>query len=125
MISLFLVSSIFIVAILLYTIFFASLFKTTIGWTEVLAFSTYPLFLISGYSWPIDAMPKIMQLIANLLPTTPYYKLFSNLSHSGTNIEHNATSIIHLLSLLILGYLALYLRFTFMRRKKLNQISKL
>lgn len=124
MISLFLVSSIFIVAILLYTIFFASLFKTTIGWTEVLAFSTYPLFLISGYSWPIDAMPKIMQLIANLLPTTPYYKLFSNLSHSGTNIEHNATSFIHLLSLLILGYLALYLRFAFMRRKKLNQISK-
>lgn len=115
-----LLSGIFIVVVLIYTILLASFFKTTIGWTEVLAFSTYPLFLVSGYSWPIDAMPKILQGFANILPSTPYFEIFNMLSVEGADLFHIRNGFVHLLLLLILGYALLYTRYKFMRTINLD-----
>jgi len=111
-------STIFILVVLEYTIFLASFFKTEIGWTEILAFSTYPLFLVSGYSWPVDSMPKFIQMIANLLPSTPFYKVFNMLSVEGANFDQIRSEFIHMLLLLIFGYILLYLRFLSMKRDK-------
>ena len=102
---------------ILYTILFASFFKSVIGWTEVLAFSTYPLFLVSGYSWPIDAMPKALQMFANLLPSTPYFSVFNLLATEGAKMENITNGFIHLLMLLLFAYIALYVRFWFLKRK--------
>ena len=82
-----------------------------------LAFSTYPLFLVSGYSWPIDAMPKGLQLIANILPSTPYFKVFNALATEGATLGNITDGFIHLLVLLLVGYLLLYVRFWFLKRK--------
>ncbi|MGB5244456.1 MAG: ABC transporter permease [Lutimonas sp.] len=101
----------FIIAVLLYTTLVASFFKTTIGWTEILAFSTYPLFLVSGYSWPIDAMPIGLQIIANLLPSTPYFTVFNSLATEGADLYAIINGFVHLLSLVLVGYVMLYLRF--------------
>lgn len=114
-------SCIFIMAVILYTILLASFFKSPIGWTEVMAFSTYPFFLVSGYSWPIDAMPKIMQVIANLLPSTPYYNVFNILAIEGGKFNNITNGFIHLLGLLLIGYLLLYIRFRFMKRSAKKQ----
>jgi len=112
-------STIFITIVILYTIIFASFFKTTIGWTEVLAFSTYPLFLVSGYSWPIEALPYFLKGFANILPSTPYFKIFNLLSVEGANLNNIKTDFIHLLILLIIGYIILYIRYKFMQHKKI------
>jgi ABC-2 type transport system permease protein len=90
-------SLLFILVVILYTILFASFFKSVIGWTEVLAFSTYPLFLVSGYSWPIDAMPKALQMFANMLPSTPYFSVFNSLATEGAKMENITNGFIHLL----------------------------
>jgi ABC-2 type transport system permease protein len=113
-----LLSILFTMVVIIYTILFASFFKTMIGWTEVMAFSTYPLFLVSGYSWPIDAMPKGLQLFANLLPSTPYFKVFNSLATEGAKLGNIANGFVHLLILLLVGYLLLYIRFRFMKLKK-------
>ncbi|MFK5982854.1 MAG: ABC transporter permease [Flavobacteriaceae bacterium] len=110
-------SLLFILVVILYTILFASFFKTVIGWTEILAFSTYPLFLVSGYSWPIDAMPKALQIFANILPSTPYFSVFNSLAAEGAKMENITNGFIHLLVLLMFAYLALYVRFWFLKRK--------
>ncbi|MFK5878891.1 MAG: ABC transporter permease [Flavobacteriaceae bacterium] len=110
-------SLLFILVVILYTILFASFFKTVIGWTEILAFSTYPLFLVSGYSWPIDAMPKALQIFANILPSTPYFSVFNSLATEGEKLSNITSGYIHLLVLLMLGYVLLYSRFIFMRKK--------
>ncbi|WP_417443730.1 ABC transporter permease [Joostella sp.] len=110
-------SFLFIAVILLYTILFASFFKTMIGWTEVLAFSTYPLFLVSGYSWPIDAMPIGLQAFANLLPSTPYFSIFNSLATEGAKLSDITNCFIHLLILFLIGYLLLYLRFRYIKTK--------
>jgi len=111
-------SFIFILVVIIYTLLLASFFKTTIGWTEVLAFSTYPLFLVSGYSWPIEAMPKLLQGFANILPSTPYFKVFNMLSVENADLGHIKNGFIHLLLLLVLGYVLLYVRYIFMKLKK-------
>jgi len=110
--------------VILYTIILASFFKTTIGWTEVLAFSTYPLFLVSGYSWPLEAMPTFLQGFANLLPSTPYFKIFSMLSIEGAALSNITEGFIHLLILLIVGYTVMYFRFKFMQHKKIKSSEK-
>jgi ABC-2 type transport system permease protein len=114
-------SCIFIIIVILYSIILASFFKSPIGWTEVMAFSTYPFFLVSGYSWPIDAMPKVMQVIANLLPSTPYYRVFNTLAIEGGKLNNITNGFIHLLLLLLLGYLLLYVRFCFIKRSDKKQ----
>jgi len=113
-------SFVFILVVIIYTILLASFFKTTIGWTEVLAFSTYPLFLVSGYSWPIEAMPKLLQGFANILPSTPYFKVFNMLSVENADLGHIKNGFIHLLLLLVLGYVLLYARYIFMKLKKVK-----
>lgn len=107
-------SAIFIIVVIEYTILFATFFKTTIGWTEVLAFSTYPLFLVSGYSWPVEAMPKLLQGFANILPSTPFYSVFSKLSIEGASFNNIRGEFIHLLLLVLLGFVLLFIRFKFM-----------
>jgi ABC-2 type transport system permease protein len=91
-----------------------------IGWTEVLAFSTYPLFLVSGYSWPIDAMPIGLQMFANLLPSTPYFSVFNSLATEGAKLDNITNGFSHLLVLFLVGYLLLYVRFRFIKQKKIT-----
>ena len=113
-----LAGTLFLIVVILYTIFLSTFFKTPIGWTEVMAFSTYPLFLVSGYSWPIEVMPKLLQFFANLLPATPYYRLFNRVSVQGASWQHVNTELIHLLGLVVVGYFLIFFRFRFMRRKQ-------
>jgi len=117
-------SVLFISVVMLYTILVASFFKTTIGWTEVMAFSTYPLFLVSGYSWPIDAMPMGLQLFANILPSTPYFNVFNALATEGAKLDNITNGFLHLLVLLLLGYVLLYVRFRLMKLKKPKLITQ-
>jgi len=117
-------SLLFISVVILYTILFSSFFRTTIGWTEVMAFSTYPLFLVSGYSWPIDSMPMGLQLFANILPSTPYFKVFNALATEGAKLDNITSGFSHLLVLLLLGYVLLYMRFRLMKFKKPKFITQ-
>jgi len=117
-------SLLFISVVMIYTILFSSFFRTTIGWTEVMAFSTYPLFLVSGYSWPIDSMPMGLQLFANILPSTPYFKVFNALATEGAKLDNITSGFSHLLVLLLLGYVLLYVRFRLMKFKKPKFITQ-
>ena len=117
-------STVFISIVILYTIILASFFKTTIAWTEVLAFSTYPLFLVSGYSWPLEALPYFLKGFANALPSTPYFKIFSMLSVEGADLNNIKTDFIHLLILLAVGYVLMYVRYKFIVRKEIKLLNK-
>ncbi|WP_282148449.1 ABC transporter permease [Algibacter lectus] len=112
-----LLSLLFISVLIIYTTLFASFFKTAIGWTEIMAFSTYPLFLVSGYSWPIDSMPQGLKVFANLLPSTPYFNIFNALATEGAKLDNITNGFVHLLVLLLVGYLLLYVRFQFIKEK--------
>lgn len=120
----FVLSSLFIIAVMLYTIFLGTFFKTSIGWTEIMAFSTYPLFLVSGYSWPIETMPKALQAFTSLLPSTPYFTLFNKLSMQGADLINIKSEVIHLLALLLLACLLVFLRFEYIHKKRTKEKSQ-
>lgn len=49
----------------------ASLMKDHIMALEILMFFSAPLFLMSGFTWPMDQMPGYLQQIASAFPITP------------------------------------------------------
>lgn len=112
-----LICFLFLTSVILFTILLASFFKTTIGWTEILAFSTYPLFLVSGYSWPISAMPMLLRGFANMLPATPFYSVFTKLSLNGVGFSFIREETMHLLLIIFISYLVLLVRLSYLNKK--------
>lgn len=108
----------YLTGVLLATMLLASFFQSMIGWTEIMAFSTYPLFLISGYSWPLEAMPITLQYLAKVLPSTPFFEAFRKLSIQGASAFHMRNELIHLSLLVLLLYILLYFRL-----RKLSQMA--
>ncbi len=87
---------------------------------QVMAFSTYPIFLITGYVWPFDSLPLVIQGLSNLLPTTPFLKVYINLVQGGGALQDNLAPFFHLLILF-----AFYSVLCFWRVSKLHHAAKL
>ena len=85
---------------------------------EVMAFLSYPIFLVSGYSWPVTSMPVPLQWLSKLMPISPMLESVRKLTVMGGSFEH---IIIPLINLLVLGavfYIALYFRFKYLLATK-------
>ena len=100
----------YLTGIFLATSILASYFESMIGWTEIMAFSTYPLFLISGYSWPLESMPRTLQYFANILPSTPFFEAFRKLAVQGANAYQIGGELIHMTMLVLVLFGLLYFR---------------
>lgn len=81
--------------------FIGSLFKSQLVCLQMMAFSTYPIFLITGYSWPHESLPLLLQWLANLLPTTPFIAIYTRMVQSGAGLWENASALFHLIFLWI------------------------
>ncbi len=46
-----------------------------------------PTLLLSGYMFPIENMPKPLQIVSNIVPATWYYKMIKNIMIKGTGLE--------------------------------------
>ncbi|GAA3749009.1 ABC transporter permease [Flavobacterium ginsengisoli] len=81
--------------------FIGSLFKSQLVCLQMMAFSTYPIFLITGYSWPHESLPLLLQWLANLLPTTPFIAIYTRMVQSGAGLWENVSAFFHLIFLWI------------------------
>lgn len=112
------VSSIFLLATILYSWFFASFFSSQIEAMEVIAFTSYPIFLITGITWSIDQMPLFVQYISNLIPLRPFFVFLKKLAIMGVNSQFYYNEIIHLLILLIVSYIMVYFRYRYLQKRE-------
>lgn len=46
-----------------------------------------PTMLLSGFMFPIENMPKPLQIMSNIVPATWYYKMIKNIMIKGTGLE--------------------------------------
>ena len=115
--SLFAVSSIFLLATVLYSWFISSFFTSETRAMEVFALTSYPIFLITGVTWSVNEMPLFIQLISNLIPLNPYFVFLKKLVVMGVNSYWYLNEIIHLLILVFIGFIAAYLRFCYLQKK--------
>ncbi len=117
LIALSLMSLLFLTTVIFYTLLISSFFKSQIGYMEIMAFTSYPIFLISGYSWPVRFMPLPLQWISSLIPITPFLEIVRKLAIMGGGAEHITSQALHLLILALISGVAVYFRFRFIARK--------
>ncbi|KFE34245.1 MULTISPECIES: ABC transporter permease [Rhodobacterales] len=74
----------------------AALLKRTEVIQPVLLAMGLPLFFLSGFSWPIEAIPPALQAIAAAIPATPMIDAYTQLASMGATGPELATAIRHL-----------------------------
>jgi ABC-2 type transport system permease protein len=116
-ISLSLISVVFFMAIILLTILIGTFVNSQIRMMEILAFTSYPFFLLSGYSWPISAMPLPLQWLSAAIPTTPMMKAMTRLIVMGGTWEDILVQFYQLLLLVVSFLILLIWRLTYLKTR--------
>jgi len=65
----------------------AALFKSRESSMLILLFTSIPFIFLSGFSWPIQAMPIWQKYFSELIPSTPAIKGFLALSQKGAHFS--------------------------------------
>lgn len=107
-------SALFIATIIVFGMLIGSFFKTKLFAFQVLVFSSYPIFLITGYSMPYQALPRFVQILSDMLPTSPFLKTYISIVQAGGSLSDNLSSVIHLVVLWIVFELLLILRIKYL-----------
>lgn len=103
--------------------FIGSLFKSQLLCLQMMAFSTYPIFLITGYSWPFESLPLALQWLSNLLPTTPFIVLYTAIVQSGASLWDNPSVLLHLILLFAFYSTICFIRLKVLWSKASSSIS--
>ena len=109
-----------LVAVICLAVLFSTFFKRKIIAVQFLTLSSYPIFLISGYSWPFDSLPLWLKGLSSLFPTTPYYAAFTRISQMGAGLNDVLPELIHLVVLALTAYALAYFRLNGLLKKTRN-----
>ena len=121
--SIFILSMVFLVTIMLLTMLIGTFVKSQVRMMEILAFTSYPFFLLSGYSWPVSAMPQPIQWLAAVIPTTPMMEAMTRLYVMGGNWGDVIYQFQHLIILLLVTLVLLLWRLQYIRNKTVGLIT--
>lgn len=83
-----LLTLIFLINVAIMAILLGLLIKNKFFILILIAFSSYPIFLLSGYSWQMSWMPKILIPFSYLFPSTPYLNGMLKLISKGAGFSH-------------------------------------
>jgi len=92
---------VFLLTLIPMAMWIGSFFKSQILCLQIMAFSSYPIFLITGYSWPFSMLPVFIRVISSLLPTTPFMRAYISVTQQGGTLMDNAVTVVHMLALMI------------------------
>lgn len=68
--------------------YLASLFSANqVGATQITMLIAVPSFLLSGFTWPFEAMPKLLSVVGHLLPLTYFLDGIRNVLIKGVPVE--------------------------------------
>ncbi|HAY3543160.1 ABC transporter permease [Elizabethkingia anophelis] len=95
-------------------VFISILIPDALKATQILMVLASPSFIISGFTWPLSAMPAAVQFLANIIPLTPFLQAFKILLIQKGSVELTFPYLQHLILLLIvygvLGWIALKIK---------------
>lgn len=104
------ITTVFISSVIVLGMLIGSFFRSKLFAFQVLVFSSYPIFLITGYSMPYQSLPSVIQILSNLIPTSPFLKVYISIVQAGGSVADNIDAAIHLLILLLMLTILLFLR---------------
>ncbi|MEC5144256.1 ABC transporter permease [Chitinophaga sp. 212800010-3] len=95
-------------------VFVSILIPDALKATQILMVIASPAFIISGFTWPLSAMPSFVQFMANIIPLTPFLQAFKILLIQKGAVGLTFPYIRHLGILLLvyafIGWLALKIK---------------
>lgn len=108
------VTVLFFISVLGYSFFVSTFFKRKLFTLQFLALSSYPLFFLSGYSFPLESMPDFIRYLALINPLTPYIDSFTRLGLMNADFQFVLPQIIHLILLTFAGFTISVVRIKFL-----------
>ncbi len=108
----------FIVAMLLFTNLLASFFKKQIVFMEIIAFTSYPIFLVTGYSFPRYALPEVYIWFSYLLPTTPFMESLVKITQQDVPMSYMVHNYWILAAQIVVLYGLLHWRLSYLRKRE-------
>ncbi|MFP7655300.1 ABC transporter permease [Chryseobacterium proteolyticum] len=107
-------TSVFVSSASFLGVFISILIPDALKATQILMVIASPAFIISGFTWPLNAMPAFVQFIANIIPLTPFLQAFKILLIQKGSVELTFPYLRHLGILLLvyafLGWIALKIK---------------
>lgn len=76
---------------------------------QILIFSSLPIFFVSGYPWPANQLPEILQIVRWLVPTTPAINTSVQLNQMGASVSQVAIGFYALAALWVFYFVLLML----------------
>ncbi len=116
-VSMFVISIVFFWLIMLIAVLAGTFIKSQVRFMEILAFTSYPFFLLSGYSWPVSSMPLPLQWLSAIIPTTPIMEAMTKLYVMGGTWKDVEPQFFHLVYLMAVAYMLLMWRLFYLRKK--------
>ncbi len=108
---------IFLINVALTAVAVGSFFSSKRNVLIVLAFTSYPFFLLSGFSWLQGSMPLIIKWLSYLIPSTPYLLGMSKVISSGADFQNVFGEFIILIFQLII-FLVVVNTINYFKQKK-------
>ncbi len=105
--SMLILTGLLTIAAMLIGMLFSILIPNQLKATEFLMVISTPAFILSGFTWPIMAMPSWIQNISNWIPLTPFLNASKKIAFYGGNIYHISQEIKQLLSISIVSFILL------------------
>lgn len=99
-----------------WSFFIASFFKNTVMALGTFLFTSYPVFLLSGYSWPEQCLPSFLRFFADILPSTPFFKAYTGLTRMECGMRDVSTYVTEMVILASIGLFLLILRLAYLRK---------
>jgi ABC-2 type transport system permease protein len=100
-----------------------SFFKSQLQALQFTAVMSIPLFLVSGFSWPIEQMPLSLQLLNYLLPTHFLLLPFQSITQLGSTTQEQLPSLLVLWIQAIIYFLLLKWRYSNVFQKVENDVE--
>jgi len=116
MLLLILVTQIQIIVLFLSGCLIGTFFRQKLFALIFLAFMSYPVFLLSGYSWPLEAFPEAIKIMSCILPQTWYFNTYVSIAQEGGGLQNIFPYIVNIVCIGCVLAFALWLRMLFLQK---------
>jgi ABC-2 type transport system permease protein len=106
----------FLASVIVWTMMLASFFKDKILAIVSFLFTSYPFFLMSGYSWPSQALPPFLKAVAAIFPITHYLRAYTVITQMSGGWRDIGKELALLGVIVLLGTGALWLRLFWLKK---------
>jgi ABC-2 type transport system permease protein len=101
----FVLISLLILSAMLIGMLFSVLIPNQLKATEFLMVISTPAFILSGFTWPVMAMPEWIQNISNWIPLTPFLNASKKIAFYGGNLSHILPEIKQLTLISVIAFI--------------------